>query len=119
MGKLLIFTALILASAGICLAQTGWLSGTAVYVREKPGKAVEAPNVIITLKTKGRKNVLVTTDLLGDYYNTPLPPGRYCLQSVKRNDGNIIMFAPNQIRYFQIKSGENLRFDVLLVETKD
>lgn len=114
MSKLLIFTVIILVSAGICSAQTGWISGTALYVGEKTGEAVEAPNITITLKLKG-KNVLLMTDSLGDYYNTPLSPGKYCLFSAKSTEGKIITFSPKQIKYFYIKSNENLRFDVMLV----
>jgi hypothetical protein len=114
MSKALILIIVLLISTSVSFGQNGWLSGTAVYVGVKPGES-EAANITVVLRIK-HMNVSITTDSIGDYYNTPLRQGRYCLVSASA-DGSILKFAPKQIRCFRIKSDKELRFDIMLLKT--
>jgi len=76
--KLLIITAILLATNSLVLAQSGTLKGK---ITDKDSKEA-IPSQVSWLESGGKQYGGVNTDIDGNYTIKPIPPGKYDVKAV-------------------------------------
>lgn len=101
-------------SVEVLRPQAGTVAGGTLFVDEKEKRRLgDAPNVTLELEHKKRILTIVSDDK-GDFA-VKLPKGNYRLKSARNADRRPLRFSPSQYEYFQVKSNQDTRLDVMLL----
>lgn len=91
----------------------GQVYGSAGYLNSDPlGAMVDAPTTVLVFTAKDGHRNLTLAGQAGDYVAL-LEHGRYCITAYTRA-GKRLELAKNQIRCVDVKTGKDVRLDVML-----
>lgn len=93
----------------------GRLVGTISFGNEETRTFTKfSPKTSIILISKGKKRTIISNEE-GDYL-VELPTGKYCIFSIKSEDGKELKLWSSQNNCFKIHNNKSTRFDINLLE---
>lgn len=114
--KTILYLVMVLVWVSSVSAQSGSLVGSIAFT-SKNGKTFFkfSPKTSIVLKVKDKTKKVIVSDENGDYL-PELPVGKYCIYSVKNENGIELQLQDSQHKCFKIGENKTTRFDIMLLD---